>query len=84
MKFLNIRDLRLKTPAVLKALEKGEKYVITNHGKPQAVLLHLTEDEIEDLVYKQPEFMTQIEESRKEYGKKGGVSLAKARKRLGL
>ncbi len=84
MKFLNIRDLRLKTPAVLKALEKGEKYVITNHGKPQAVLLHLTEDEIEDLVYKQPEFMTQIEESRKEYGKKGGVSLAEARKRLGL
>ncbi len=84
MKFLNVRDLRLKTPSVLKALEKGEKYVITNHGKPQAVLLHLTEDEIEDLVYKQPEFMAQIEESRKEYGKKGGVSLAEARKRLGL
>ena len=84
MKFMNIRDLRLKTPAVLKAVEKGEKIVITNHGKPQAVLLHLTEDEIEDLVYKQPEFMTQIQESRKEYGKKGGVSLGDARKRLGL
>ena len=84
MKFLNMRDLRLKTPAVMKGVEKGEKYVITNHGKPQAVLLHLTEDEIEDLVYKQPEFMAQIEESRAEYGKKGGVPLADARKRLGL
>jgi prevent-host-death family protein len=84
LKFLNMRDLRLKTPSVMKGVEKGEKYVITNHGKPQAVLLHLTEDEIEDLVYKQPEFMHQIEESRKEYGKKGGVSLAEARKKLGL
>ena len=82
MKFLNIRDLRLKTPAVMKGVEKGD--VITNHGKPQAGLLHRTEDEIEDLVYKQPEFMSQIEESRKEYGKKGGVSLSEARKRLGL
>jgi prevent-host-death family protein len=79
-----MRDLRLKTPEVMKCVEKGEKYVITNHGKPQAVLLHLTEDEIEDLVYKQPEFMNQIEESRKEYGKKGGVPLSEARKRLGL
>jgi prevent-host-death family protein len=84
MKFLNIRDLRLKTPSVLKSVENGEKIVITNHGKPQAILLHLTEDEIEDLVYQQPEFMTQIEESRKEYKVKGGVSLAEARKRLGL
>lgn len=84
MKFLNIRDLRLKTPSVLKGVERGEKYIITNHGKPQAVLLHLTEDEIEDLVYKQPEFMAQIEESRKEYGKKGGLPLREARKRLGL
>lgn len=79
-----MRDLRLKTPAVMKGVENGEKYVITNHGKPQAVLLHLTEDEIEDLVYKQPEFMDQIEESRKEYAKKGGVSLSEARKKLGL
>ena len=84
MKFLNMRDLRLKTPSVMKGVEKGEKYVITNHGKPQAVLLHLTEDEIEDLVFKQPEFMDQIEESRKEYRKKGGVSLSEARKKLGL
>ena len=84
MKFLNMRDLRLKTPAVMKGVEKGEKYVITNHGKPQAVLLHLTEDEIEDLVYKQPAFIAQIEESRKEYGKKGGVSLSEASKRLRL
>ena len=68
----------------MKNVGKGEKYVITNHGKPQAVLLHLTENEIEDLVYKQPEFMAQIEESRKEYGKKGGVTLSEARKKLGL
>lgn len=84
MKFLNIRDLRLKTPSVLKQVENGEKVVITNHGKPQAILLHLTEDEIEDLVYQQPDFMAQIEESRKEYKAKGGVSLSEARKRLGL
>ena len=84
MKFVNMRDLRLKTPSVMKGVKQGEKYIITNHGKPQAVLLHLTENEIEDLVYKQPEFMAQIEESRKEYGKKGGVSLSEARKRLGL
>jgi prevent-host-death family protein len=84
MKFMNVRDLRLETPRVLKTVQKGEKVVITSHGKPQAILLRLSEDEIEDLVFKQPEFMMEIEKSRREYRKKGGVALSEARKRLGL
>ena len=84
MEFLNIRELRHDTPSVLKRVQHGEKIVITNHGKPQAILLQLSEDEIEDLVFKQPEFLKEIEASRAEHRKKGGISLSSAKKKLGL
>ena len=84
MQFMSIRELRLHTPHVMESVRKGKKVVITNHGKPQAVLLHLTEDEIEDIAFRQPAFLKEIEQARKEYRRKGGISLARARKRLGL
>jgi prevent-host-death family protein len=84
MRFVNVRELRVQTPRVLRHVRNGEKVVITNRGKPQAVMLHLTEDEIEDLAFRQPAFLKDIEEARKEYRKKGGIPLAEAKRRLGV
>jgi len=84
MKFVNVRELRVQTPKVLRQIRNGEKVVVTNRGKPQAVMLHLTEDEIEDLAFRQPVFLKEIEEARKEHRKKGGIALKEARRRLGV
>lgn len=82
MKFVSVRELRLKTPGVLRKVLKGEKVIITNRGKPQAVLVRLTEDDIEDLVLTHPSFLRQIETARREYEAKGGMPLEKAREKL--
>lgn len=82
MKFVSVRELRLQTPSVLRRVAKGEKVIITNHGKPQAALLRLTEDEIEDVVLTHPSFLHEISAARREYDAKGGVSLDEAKARL--
>lgn len=84
MRFVNIRELHQKTPRVVADASRGETYVITKNGKPQALLLPLNEDEIEDIAFNKPDFLKEIEASRKEYRKRGGISLEKARKRLRL
>ena len=50
MKFVSVRELRIQTPEVLRRVAKGEKVIVTKHGKPQAALVKLTEDDIDDLV----------------------------------
>ena len=82
MKFVSVRELRLQTPGVLRRVTKGEKIIITNRGKPQAVLLRLTEDEIEDVVFRHPSILRELEAARREYEAEGGVSLKEARNRL--
>ncbi len=50
VKFVTLRELRLQTPRVLRKVSRGEKVIITNRGKPQAALVRLTEDDIDDVV----------------------------------
>jgi len=38
MKFINVRELHIQTAGVLALVSKGEKIVVTNRGKPQAVI----------------------------------------------
>lgn len=82
MKFVSLRELRLQTPRVLRMVSRGEKVVVTNRGKPQAALVRLTEDDIEDVVLTHPSFLNEIEAARREYEAKGGVPLAEARRKL--
>ncbi len=84
MKFVSLRELRLETPKVLKRVSKGEKVVITNRGKPQAALVRLTEDDIDDVVLTQPSLLSEIDAARREYRTKGGTPLGKARTKLKL
>jgi antitoxin (DNA-binding transcriptional repressor) of toxin-antitoxin stability system len=48
IKYRTMKDLKEKTPAVLKAAERGD-VVITRRGKPLAILRHVTDAEVEGM-----------------------------------
>ena len=84
MKFSNVRELKNKTSEILRKAEK-EDVVITSQGKPRAIITGVTEEDFEDyLLEHSPVFLNALEKARKEYLKKGGVSIEqylKTRKR---
>ncbi len=47
MKFVTVRDLRLKPGAVWKMAEKEKDIVITSNGRPVAILTGTNEDRLE-------------------------------------
>ena len=50
MKFVTVRDLRLKAAQVWKQLQKEKKLVITSNGKPIALLSGVNEDNLESSI----------------------------------
>ncbi len=50
MKFSSVRDLRTKPAKVWKDLQKEREIILTNHGKPFALLLALEEGTLEDVL----------------------------------
>lgn len=49
MRFAGIKELKHKTMDILKQSKKSD-IIITSHGKPMAVLHHITEEDLEDYV----------------------------------
>lgn len=50
MKFITVRDLRSTPAQVWKALPVEQEIVITNNGKPIALLTPLTDGDLEDTI----------------------------------
>ena len=76
MKFVNVRELKNRTSAVLTMVDKGEDVIVTSRGKPRAVIRHLSEEEIEDyILMNHPDFAKKLKKSRREYrvGKTAGI-----------
>ncbi|BFU93796.1 MAG: hypothetical protein NTNFB02_05180 [Nitrospira sp.] len=48
MKFTNVRELKAKTSAMLRTVERGNTVLVTTHGRPTAMLVPVTEEDIED------------------------------------
>ena len=48
MRFTNVRELKAKTSEILRTVEQGSTVVVTTHGRPTAMLVPVTEDDIED------------------------------------
>lgn len=48
MKFTNVRELKAKTSEMLRTVEQGNIVLVTTHGRPTAMLVPVTEDDIED------------------------------------
>ncbi|ADU50865.1 prevent-host-death family protein [Thermaerobacter marianensis DSM 12885] len=48
LRFVTIRDLRLKGKAIWRALRKGEHAVVTSNGEPQALLVGIDGDNLDE------------------------------------
>jgi prevent-host-death family protein len=63
MKFTNVRELKAKTSEMLRTVERGNTVLVTTHGRPTAMLVPVTEDDIEDaLLAYSPTLRKKIEE----------------------
>src|SRR4026207_747343 len=67
VKFTNVRELKAKTSEMLRTVEMGNPVLVTNHGRPTAMLVPVTEDDIEDamLAYS-PQLRKKIEAGLKD------------------
>ena len=88
MKFVNVRELKNKTSALLHYTENGKDIIVTLRGKPYAVIHHISGDEIEDyILLNHPEYQKKIKKSYEEYqsGKTTNIDklIKKAEKDLG-
>lgn len=50
MRFVTVRDLRLRGREIWKALRAGEEAVLTHNGSPVALLIGVQEDRLEETV----------------------------------
>lgn len=67
MKFTNVRELKAKTSQMLRTVEKGNTVLVTTHGRPTAMLVPVTEDDIEDaLLAYSPQLRKKIEAGLKD------------------
>jgi prevent-host-death family protein len=83
MKFVAVRELQINASRILNKVKKGEDVVLTRLGKPEAALIHLTEDEIEEfLVLRHPTLIKELEEAYGEYRREGGISQEAMKERL--
>lgn len=48
MRFVTVRDLRLRGREIWKALREGEEAILTHNGSPVALLIGVQEDRLEE------------------------------------
>ena len=48
MKFVSLRDFRTRTAAIRRALKQQHEIVLTANGRPTALLVDASEDDLED------------------------------------
>lgn len=50
MKFLSVRDLRTKSAQIWQELPEQKEMIITNNGRPVAILSSITEENLEQVL----------------------------------
>jgi antitoxin (DNA-binding transcriptional repressor) of toxin-antitoxin stability system len=82
MRFAGVKELKQNTMGLLKQSQKSD-IIITAHGKPMAVLHHVTEEDLQDYVIENdPAFRARVEEAFAEYRSQGGVGAEALIKKL--
>ena len=67
MKFTSVRELKSKTSEMLRTVERGNTVLVTTHGRPTAMLVPVTEDDVEDaLLAYSPTLRKKIEDGLKD------------------
>lgn len=83
MKFATVREVKSRMSEMLRLAGGGKDVLITNHGRPVAVLHGLSEDDLEDYVLSHhPALRKSIEDAWRHYRKHGGLSVEEVMKRL--
>jgi antitoxin (DNA-binding transcriptional repressor) of toxin-antitoxin stability system len=68
MKFVNVRELKNKTSAVLHYAEESGDVIVTSRGKPCAVIHYLSGDDLEDyILVNHPDYQKRLKQSYQEY-----------------
>jgi prevent-host-death family protein len=72
-----VRELKAKTSEMLRTVEEGNTVLVTTHGRPTAMLVPVTEDDIEDvLLAYSPKLRKKIEEGLKDIRAGRSLSLS--------
>jgi len=50
MEFVTVRDLRTRPKSVWETLDRKKEIIVTNNGKPSALMLPISEDDLEDVL----------------------------------
>ncbi len=67
VRFVNVRELKNKTSAVLLSAQGGQHVIVTFRGKPYALIRKFAEEELEDFILaNHPEFQEAVRKSRQE------------------
>ena len=65
--FVNVRELKNKTSAVLQSAQGGQHVIVTFRGKPYALIRKFAEEELEDFILaNHPDFQEAVRKSRQE------------------
>lgn len=73
LRFATVRELKEKASELLRRAEQGEEVVVTRHGKPAALVLGFSEEQMEDYVLaNHPGLRRRLEEAWQEYLRVGG------------
>jgi prevent-host-death family protein len=84
MKTVEIDDAKMSLAEYARKVGK-EPYVVTDHGKPVAILLPLENTDLETAsLSSNPRFLELMERSRSRRNREGGIQSAEVRRRLGL
>jgi len=84
MKTIEMDDANLSLANYVRKVGE-EPFVVTDHGKPVAVLLPLENTDLETVsLSSNPRFLELIERSRSRLCHEGGIPSAEVRRRLGL
>jgi prevent-host-death family protein len=76
MQFVTVRDFRNSSKEIWDKLRRDEEIVITNNGKPTALLLNIPEDNFEETLQsvRQAKAMREFNSMREEAAERGFLS----------
>ena len=76
MNFYSVRDLRTDSKEMWKELSSGDEVVITNNGKPSAIMLYIPEGTFDETVQavRQAKAMIAMNNMRKKAAARGYMS----------
>jgi PHD/YefM family antitoxin component YafN of YafNO toxin-antitoxin module len=73
MQFVTVRDFRSSSREIWDKLSRDEELVVTNNGKPTALMLHISENNFEETLrlIRQAKVLRAVGDMREEAGERG-------------